>query len=198
MVFASLVMTAVMPTVTVAMARNQRSAQRRAPFNGTQGRQARTNPNKPVRKLPKLSLWYRIKDNWEYIALGGCVLAGIAAVLWNIKSQEVGTKPNPAVRPNNPAPRPNPVAPRPNVPAPRPVAVWIDEKARGECPICVAENVPLGHPSCCPNQICRTCWDTPVKTGETEYVDENIGLRIVDESKVRKDQSCPFCRAGKK
>lgn len=196
MVLASLVMTVAMPTVTVAMARNQRSAQRSSSIERRMQRRAN---NKPATKLPKLSLWYRIKDNWEYIALGGCALAGIAAVLWNLHSKELGTKPNPiAPRPNNPSPRPNVVAPRPNPVAPRPVAVWIDEKARGECPICVAENVPLGHPSCCPNQICRACWDTPVKTGETEYVDENIGLRIVDESKVRKDQSCPFCRAGKK
>lgn len=168
MVLASLVMTVAMPTVTVAMARNQSSAQRRGPVQSRA--QARTNSNK---QKTKKSLWNRIKDNWEYIALGGCALVGIAAILWNLNHKGLGTNPNPA---------------------PRPAAIWVDDKIYGVCPICAAGNIALGHPSCCPNQICRTCWDTPVKTGETEFVDDTIGLRIVDESKVREKHSCPFCR----
>jgi hypothetical protein len=62
MVLASLVMTVAMPTATLAMARNQRSAQQVrhtvAPYQ---------SENK--------TMWSRIKENWQYIAFGGCVLA---------------------------------------------------------------------------------------------------------------------------
>lgn len=174
MVLASLVMTVAMPTVTVAMARNQRTAQRRGPIERRE--QARKS-NKPVKKL---SLWDRIKVKWEYAALGGCALVAIAVLLWNLNQKGSGTKLHQKQKPDS-----------------RPAAVWIDEKVRGECPICVLDNVALGHPSCCPNQICRACWDAPVKTGDTEFVDDAAGIRIVDQGKVRNEQSCPFCRAGK-
>jgi hypothetical protein len=90
MVLASLVMTVAMPMVTVAMARNQRSAQRSGPVQNRapQGRQARNHSKKQPLKMPKRSLLNRIKDNWKYIALGGCALVATVVVLWNLNNNK--------------------------------------------------------------------------------------------------------------
>lgn len=75
LVFASLVMTAGMPTISNAMARGHRQAQRVK-------RTATTTQSE------NKTIWSRIKDNWQYIAFGGCVLAcaTILAVDSNVRA----------------------------------------------------------------------------------------------------------------
>lgn len=184
MVLASLVMTIAMPTVTVAMARNQHSAQRRGLVQNRT--QARTNAKKQPIKKTKRSLWNHIKDNWEYAALGGCALIGIAAViLWNLNQKGSGTKPNQKLNPlPNLKSKPNPV-----------IKVDLNDPdlaiKENDCAVCF-ENTNDRTP-CCNNPVCRPCWNTPVKGGDAEFVDENLGLRIQDKGKVL-PKACPMCR----
>lgn len=161
-VFASFAMTSVVPTVIVAAPRQP----------------VRTRPSaaKSKEKVAKKSLWKRITDDWEYIALGGCALIGIAALLWTLNNKASGVTPKPSpfgnLNPNDPD-------------------LQVGE---GDCAICYEDT--KDRTRCCNQPVCRKCWNTPVKGGDTEYVDPNLGLRIVDKGKVLK-QTCPICRKDK-
>ncbi len=87
MVLASLVMTAVMPTVAVAMARNEQDTENRV--------QSKTESKAPAAKMKKTIL-NRIKDNWQLIA-GGCAIVAFAVLLWNSDGSKLNAAP--AARP---------------------------------------------------------------------------------------------------
>ncbi len=165
-VLASFAMTSVVPTVVLAAPGDRRpAANNRRPA-------IKSNNVKNTKK----SFWKRITDNWEYVALGGCAVVGIAALLWTMNNKAAGQ-----------APKPNPFGTiNPNDPD-----LQIGE---GDCVVCYEDT--KDRTRCCNNPVCRKCWNTPVKGGDTEYVDANIGLRIVDKGKVL-PQTCPICRKAK-
>lgn len=171
-VLASLVMTAGMPTIAGAMSRNQRGTQKRM--------QVKSKTNAPAKG--KKTVLQRIKDNWEYVALGGCALVALAAVLWNLNRTNKGLGNNNGQKPNQ--------QPRPNI-----VAVDKDDPdlviKDGDCAVCFEHT--NDRTPCCNNPVCRPCWNQPVTGGDAEFVDENLGLRIPDKGKVL-PKACPLCR----
>lgn len=199
MVLASLVMTTVVPSIMIAAPRNaslNQTRDRRPEQRRVQPR-LKTAANKKQIKNAPISFWTRFKNNWEYAALGGCALIGIIAAILMFNKKSAAN--------NNLAPV-NPVAPRPTVlpqpnPGINPSPIKIDPKdpdliiKDGDCAICFEQT--KDRTPCCQQPVCRQCWNTPVKGGDAEFVDDNLGLRIVDQGKVLKAE-CPLCRKDKR
>lgn len=88
MLLASLVATSVVP-VAEAMNNNRRPA-----TNSQRNVRLKTNKiaNQPaVTKKTKRAFWKRITDNWEYLVVGGCVVVGIAALIWSLNKNNAGS-----------------------------------------------------------------------------------------------------------
>lgn len=186
-VFASLVMTSVMPTFTLAMAKGHSSVAKR---------DATTKNTKQKQKMAKRPFWKRI--DWEYWVAGGSVAIGIIALLWTMHNQT-------SVPTSNmnqwPAPRPNPHQVPTNysrpAPAPRPNPQDPDVRiGKRECPICMVTGAVNMKAPCCGQEVCETCWNKDVYSGEYD-------IQIDDAGHIRKvrdklPKQCPFCRADKK
>lgn len=67
-----------------------------------------------------------------------------------------------------------------------------------ECIICARVHTMNMQTPCCKQSICRTCWDTPVKTGDKEIQNGEFAGMILEHGKTKKQQECPFCREVQK
>lgn len=72
--FASVAMTSVLPSVSMAMANNRRPA---------------ANNTKSTKKMVKRPFWKRI--SWEYWVAGGSAVVGIIALIWHLNKQAPGS-----------------------------------------------------------------------------------------------------------
>lgn len=162
-ILASFAMTSVMPTVVVAAPR--------------QSQRAQSN----TKKVAKKSFWTRITNDWESIALGGCALVGIIALVWTLNNKSANHT-SPSVKPG--------AKPKTGV------AVWEAGADADDCPICT--DPANGHASCCKAAICRACWNTPTKGGDNVVQNGEFAGVVLEEGKVLEKQLCPFCNQQKR